>query len=75
MSKPQPHHVVTHPDGWAIRREGAERASAVLPTKEEAVKRAREISQREGGSIVIHKENGQIQEERTYREDPYPPKG
>ena len=75
MSKPAPHHVVPHENGWAVRREGADRASAVTPTKDLAVDRAREIAGREGGSVVIHRENGTIQEERTYGHDPYPPRG
>lgn len=75
MSRPKPQHVVTHPQGWAVKREGSDRASAVLPTKEQAFERAREIAQREEGSVVVHKENGQIQEERTYGKDPFPPRG
>ena len=76
MSKrPAPNHVVTHPDGWAVRREGSERATVVVPTKTEALERAREISQREQGSVVIHGQDGRIQEERTYGNDPYPPPG
>lgn len=75
MSTRNRHHVVTHPDGWAVRREGSDKASAVLPTKDQAVDRAREIAQRERGGVVIHGENGRIQEERTYGDDPYPPPG
>jgi hypothetical protein len=76
MSRPKPHHVVTRPEGgWAVRREGSDRASAVLLTKEQAIERAKEIALREEGSIIIHKENGQIQEERTYGKDPFPPRG
>lgn len=75
MSTRNRHHVVTHPEGWAGRREGSDKASAVLPTKDQAVDRAREIAQRERGGVVIHGENGRIQEERTYGDDPYPPPG
>lgn len=75
MSTRHRHHVVTHPDGWAVRREGSDKASAVLPTKDEAVGRAREIAERERGSIVIHGQDGRIQEERTYGDDPFPPPG
>lgn len=75
MSRPKPQHVATHSQGWGVKREGADRPSTVLPTKEQAIERAREIAKREEGSIVVHKENGQIQEERTYGKDPYPPRG
>jgi hypothetical protein len=75
MSNRTPHHVVPHENGWAVRREGGDRASAVTPTKEEAVDRGRELAQRENGSLVIHRENGTFQEERTYGDDPFPPRG
>lgn len=75
MSNRNRHHVVPHPEGWAIRREGSDRASAITPTKEQAIDRAREIAEREQGGVVIHRENGTIQEERTYGPDPYPPRG
>ena len=35
----------------------------------------REIAQREEGRIIIHGENGQFREERSYGTDPFPPKG
>ena len=68
-------HVVTHENGWAVRREGSDRASAVERTKEEAVDRGREIAQRERGELVIHGEDGRIQEGRSYGNDPFPPRG
>jgi hypothetical protein len=62
-------------DGWEVRRQGAERASGTFDTKAAAVERGREQAKAEGGSVKIKKENGQIQEERTYHTDPYPPAG
>ena len=75
MSNRNRHHVVPHQNGWAVRREGADRASAVTRTKDQAVDRARDIAERERGAVVIHRENGTIQEERTYGNDPFPPRG
>lgn len=75
MSNRHRHHVVPRQNGWAVRREGSDRASTITPTKTEAVDRAKAIAERERGGIVIHGENGRIQEERTYGHDPYPPKG
>ncbi len=75
MSNRNRHHVVPHHNGWAVRREGADRASAVTRTKDQAVDRARDIAGRERGAVVIHRENGTIQEERTYHDDPFPPRG
>jgi hypothetical protein len=37
MSNRNRHHVVPHENGWAVRREGSERASTVTRTKEQAV--------------------------------------
>lgn len=69
-------HVTKNPNGgWQVKREGASRASGVHNTKAEAVKAGRTIAKNEKGQLLIHKQNGQFQEERTYREDPFPPRG
>lgn len=69
-------HVTKHDDGWKVKREGAERAIEVTDTKASAIERGREIAGKEGGQLIIHKEKrNEIQEERTYRKDPYPPRG
>jgi uncharacterized protein YdaT len=75
MANRNRHHVVPHDNGWAVRREGSERASSVTRTKEQAVEQARDIAQRERGEVIIHRENGTIQEERSYGNDPFPPRG
>lgn len=75
MANRNRHHVVPHNKGWAVRRERSERASTVTRTKDDAVERAREIAERERGGVVIHRQNGTIQEERTYGPDPFPPRG
>jgi hypothetical protein len=50
-------------------------ASGRFDTKKEAVERSRELANKQKGRLVVHKQDGTIQEERTYRKDPYPPKG
>jgi hypothetical protein len=63
-------------DSWSVVGRDNERASAVKSTKEEAVQRAAEIGRNNGhAQVVIRKENGQIQSERTYGDDPHPPAG
>lgn len=52
--------------GWDLKKEGGDRASLKADTKAEIVKATSEFLQGKGGSVKIHKENGQIQEERTY---------
>lgn len=52
--------------GWDLKKEGATRASLKSETKAEIVKASSDFLQGKGGSVKIHKENGEIQEERTY---------
>jgi len=52
--------------GWDLKKEGGDRATLKAETKVEIVKETSTLLQAKGGSVKIHKENGQIQEERTY---------
>jgi hypothetical protein len=52
-------HVVPSKDGWAVKKEGAKRATVVKSTKEAAVKAANNIKIAEG--VVVHKKDGTIQ--------------
>jgi len=55
-------HVVTHPDGWAVRRANAERASFVFDTHDEATDKAMAMGKENGVAVILHNEDGQIQE-------------
>ncbi len=69
-------HVVTHPDGWAVRGEGNSRATAVYDTQREAIDAGREIARNQGGELLIHGRNGQIRERDSVgNKDSYPPRG
>lgn len=68
-------HVVPHPDGWAVKPEGGERASSVHDTQAEAIERAREIARNQGSELFIHGRNGRIRERDSHGNDPFPPKG
>ena len=57
-----------------MKARGAQRASGRFGTKKEAVERGMELAKSQGGRLVIRKQDGTIQEERTYREDLHPPK-
>lgn len=74
MSKPRNQHVVPHPGGWGVRREGAQRPSSVHPTQSEAIDAARPIAQRDRGEVVIHRRDGTIRDRDSYGADPNPPK-
>ena len=68
-------HVVPRDDGWAIRGAGAKRDTGHFDRKQDAVDRAREISQNQGTELVVHGRDGQIQSKDSHGHDPFPPKG
>lgn len=67
-------HVVPHEDGWATKKEGASRAGSVHDTKADALEQAREQAKRERVEVVIHRQNGTIQDSDSYGRDPFPPR-
>lgn len=67
-------HVVPHKDGWATKKEGAQRAGAVVDTQKVAIERAREQAKREKVEVVIHRKDGSIRDSDSYGNDPSPPK-
>jgi len=69
--------VVNHPDGWAVKKPGAERASGVFDTQNAAERRAKEIVHNIGGGEVrIQDRHGQWRDSDTVPpgNDPYPPR-
>ncbi len=70
MSKKRDIHVVPHEDGWATRKEQAERAGGVYDSKADALERAREQAKRERVEVVIHRKDGTIQDSDSYGNDP-----
>jgi hypothetical protein len=63
--------VTTDPKGgWRAEKQGSSRATARSDSKQEVVKRARELARSQRGRLVIHGRDGRIQEERTYGPDP-----
>lgn len=78
MSKRKTYHVTKTDSGWQGKLENGERASVIGKTKAEVQKETIELAKKQGNtSVIIHKENGKFQEERTYPKgsDPYPPEG
>lgn len=62
--------------GWRVEREGAERAAVVCDTKNEAIGRGVEMARNQQPSqLMIQAGDGTIEEERTYGDDPFPPRG
>ncbi len=64
--------VIKGQDGdWKGTLRGAARPSVSAPTKAEALERTVEIAKNASHSqVVVRKENGVIQSERTYGQDP-----
>lgn len=77
MSKgPTTHHVVPNPEGgWDVKRGGANRASSHHDTKQEAIRRGREISRNQQTELRIHNQDGRIADSDSHGSDPFPPKG
>ena len=71
MADRKKYHVVPDGDGWAVKLEGGQRASAKAVRKVDAVARGKELAKKAPlGQIIIHKQDGKIQTEHTYGEDP-----
>lgn len=60
------YHVNKTDAGWELIKEGARRASKTASTKEEIVKLAGEFLADKTASVKIHRQDGVIEEERTY---------
>lgn len=58
-------HVVPLGDGWAVKREGNERANSTHDTQKAGIDAARELAQ-VGDDIVIHRPDGTIRNRVTY---------
>lgn len=53
-------YVTVREGGWAVKREGAERASKIHPTQREAIDHAREIVAAEGGWVMVQNKEGKF---------------
>ncbi len=58
--------VKKHPDGWAVSKPNADRASAVFPTQLEAIRRAHEIAGK--GPVHIQGRHGKFRTETLFDE-------
>lgn len=68
-------HVVPHPEGWAVKGAGNNKATSVHRTQQEATRAARGIAISQRTEMLIHGRDGRIRERNTYGDDPYPPEG
>ncbi len=76
MAKREVFHVTKDGDTWQVKKRGAKRASSRHDTKADAVERGRQLAKRTGlGQLIVHKQDGKIQTEYTYGNDPRRSKG
>lgn len=68
------YHIVPQSNGWAVKREGAERASSLHSTQGEAIDAGKQLAQSNRTELVIHRPNGQIRDSDSYGNDPVPPR-
>lgn len=69
--------VTKHPDGWAVKASGADRASGIYDTQKEAEARAKEIvGNLGGGEVRIQDRHGRWRDSDTVApgNDPFPPR-
>lgn len=75
MSNKSTHVVPNAEGGWDIKQSGGQRSSGHFDTKQEAVQRARTISQNQNTELVVYNKDGRIAGKDSHGNDPYPPKG
>ena len=49
-------------EGWEVKKENCQKVSAILPTKEEAIKKAKDLAGKKSATIIIRRLDGSIQE-------------
>lgn len=59
-------HVISKRDGWAVKKEGAARASKIYETKESAIAGAEKVAKK-SYDVVIHKKDGTIQSWKKFK--------
>ncbi len=75
MSKRKIYDVSPDKGKWKVKARAAKRAVGTFDTKQDAVGKATKVARNQSPSqVVIKKKDGTFQEERTYGEDPHPPK-
>ncbi|MCI5132729.1 MAG: DUF2188 domain-containing protein [Candidatus Electrothrix sp. EH2] len=71
------YHITKDGDKWKLQKEGNQRPSKTADTKEALMQQMQDFMSNKTGSVKIHKQDGKIQEERTYqrKDDPKKSKG
>ena len=75
MSRSPVHITPRGGQGWAVIRQGDDRATSLYPTQAQAAQAGRSIARRDHVEFLIHGRNGQIRARDSYGHDPFPTKG
>ncbi|CDQ41016.1 MULTISPECIES: DUF2188 domain-containing protein [Virgibacillus] len=59
-------HVVAHEGGWAVRSSNGKKPSNVFQDKHGAIQRARKIAKNKGTYLIVHRQDGSIEEKKKY---------
>ena len=65
MASKAPVHVEPRESGWAVIREGNERATSLHPTQAEAAKEGRDIARRDETEFFLHAQDGSVREHKS----------
>lgn len=70
------YEVVPAGSDWRVKRRDASQAAARRSNKDEAVRIGVRLCKKNTPSqLIIKRQDGTIQDERTYGDDPFPPRG
>lgn len=61
-------HVVPHPQGWAVKKEWSNRATAIFDTQKEAIEYGRRLAIRQRTELIIHNRKGEVRKSFDYRD-------
>jgi hypothetical protein len=53
-------HIIKRDEGWAVKKEGGQKASRVYESKEEAKQNSRSYREK-GHDVIVHKRDGTIE--------------
>lgn len=74
MAKKENVWVTPHEDGWAVKREGSDRASKVEHRKSDAESYAKDLAKKDQVELIVQRGDGTIQKKNSFGNDPFPPK-
>lgn len=76
MTSRTTYHLTPYVNGWQVKGEGDDAREVLVDNKDDALRHAKELAKsHELSQVIVHKGNGQIEEEFTYGEDPAQSKG